>query len=148
MQDRDEVLKAVKRYQQLYLKLAGPVRDVWSISQTEFDVIAFLSNHPGCNTAKDVCEMRMLKKSNVSVAIDNLTRRGLVACSVDRQDRRVNRLQFLPEAEPLRKEIRRVQNEFGRILFDGIPRDEIESYLDVLRKTSEHAESAMKEKEE
>ena len=89
--------------------------------------------------------MRMLTKSNVSVAVENLSKRGFLTCSADGQDRRIVRLRFTPEAEPLQKDVRLVQKEFSCAVLDGIPQDEIETFLDTLSKIKQNAENKMKE---
>ena len=145
MNGRDDLLKALKHYQRLYLKLSEGVRNKYHISQTEFDVVAFLNNHPDSNTAKDICDIRMLTKSNVSVAVDNLSKSGFLACAVDGQDRRVTRLRFLPKADSLREEVRLVQSEFSRVLIDGISQAEVDQFLDTLSKISRNAAEKMGE---
>lgn len=143
MYARDHLLKAMKYYQKLYLKLSERVRDTYEITHIEFDIVAFLSNNPQYNTAKDICEMKMLIKSSVSAAIEDLSTRGFISCAVDQNDRRIVRLNFLPKADALRNDIHLVQKEFSRVLFDGIPQDEIESFFSTLSKINENAINKM-----
>jgi DNA-binding MarR family transcriptional regulator len=135
----------LKHSQKLYLKLSEEVREKYSISQSEFDIVAFLNNHPQFNTAKNICEVRLLPKSCVSVALDRLTKMGYIACSADEQDRRVVRLRFLEKAEPLRKAIKLVQVKFGCAVFENISQEEAGEFFNTLSKINENVVDAMEE---
>ena len=50
----------------LYHKLQSPVLTRYRMTQIELDVLLFLANHPGLDTAKDIVEIRRLNKSHVS----------------------------------------------------------------------------------
>lgn len=52
----------------LYHKLQSPVLTRYRMTQIELDVLLFLANHPGLDTAKDIVEIRRLTKSHVSAA--------------------------------------------------------------------------------
>ena len=145
MYARDDMLKAIKHYQKLYSRFSERVRNHYSVSQTEFDVVAFLNNHPQNNTAKEICEIRMLTKSNVSVAVENLSRMGFLVCKTDEQDRRIVRLDFLPKADDLRKEIELVQEEFTNALFQGISQEEAHQLFLTLSRINQNAVNKMEE---
>ena len=141
----DDFLRVLKYSQKLYLKLSEDIRSKYSITQIEFDVIAFLNNHPQFNTAKDICDMRMLAKSGVSVAVDRLTNMGFLDCAADKEDRRVVRLNFRPEADGVRNEIKLVQISFGCAVFNGIPQDESDNFFKTLSAINRNIENAMEE---
>ena len=54
----------------LYHKLQSPVLARYQMTQIELDVLLFLANHPGLDTAKDIVEIRRLTKSHVSAAVE------------------------------------------------------------------------------
>ena len=54
------------------------------LTMREMDVILFLTNNPGHDTARDVTELRGLSKSQVSAAVDLLAERGLLDRLPDR----------------------------------------------------------------
>ncbi len=75
------------------------------LSMREIDVLLFLANHPGQDTARDAVELRGLSKSQVSQAVEVLTRGGFLERRPDSRDRRVVHLEKLMErAESLTKE--------------------------------------------
>ena len=145
MYTRDDLLKAMKQYQKLYLKLSDPVRKAYSISQIEFDVIAFLMNHPQDNTAKNICKILKLTKSNVSVAIENLSKMNFISCKIDDQDKRIIRLQLMPKADSLQHKIKYIQNEFNQVLFNGISQEEIYNLFNTLSKINQNVVNKMEE---
>ena len=49
------------------------------LSQTEMDVLLFLHNNPGYDTARDICTYRQLKPALVSLYIENLVQLGFLA---------------------------------------------------------------------
>ena len=44
--------------------------------QTAFDILMFLANNPGYNTARDIVKLRGLKANLVSVNVDRLVQEG------------------------------------------------------------------------
>ena len=63
-----ELLVGIRRIIRLYEDTVRPVCDTYQITQIETDILAFLHNNPGKDTAKDIVELRMLQKGNVSQA--------------------------------------------------------------------------------
>ena len=74
------------------------------LSMREIDVLLFLANHPGQDTARDAVELRGLSKSQVSQAVEVLTGRGLLARRADGEDRRVVHLEITEQGAPLARE--------------------------------------------
>ena len=53
-----------------YAALCKPLCQKLHLTQTAFDILMFLANNPGYQTASDVVEMRKLKANLVSVNVD------------------------------------------------------------------------------
>ena len=68
----------------LYHKLQSPVLARYQMTQIELDVLLFLANHPGLDTAKDIVEIRRLTKSHVSAAVEGLSRKAICCVSAVR----------------------------------------------------------------
>ena len=80
----------------LYEKMFGKIRLQYGMTQLEIDILAFLKNNPGLDTASDIVNYRMLPKANVSQAVEFLIQKGFVGRRTDEQDRRKIHLpQFL-----------------------------------------------------
>ena len=59
-----------------YAALCKPLCQKLHLTQTAFDILMFLANNPGYQTASDVVEMRKLKANLVSVNVDRLVQEG------------------------------------------------------------------------
>ena len=49
------------------------------VAQTAMDILLFLHNNPGYDTARDICTYRQLKPALVSLYIENLVQLGFLA---------------------------------------------------------------------
>jgi MarR family transcriptional regulator for hemolysin len=56
----------------LYARLFTPLLEEWGLTQTEADILLFLANNPGYDTARDMAEKRHLAKSHISAGIEAL----------------------------------------------------------------------------
>ena len=81
----------------LYHKLQSPVLERYQITQIELDVLLFLANHPGLDTAKDIVEIRRLTKSHVSVAVEGLSKKGYLLRVHRPDNRKLIHLSLLPD---------------------------------------------------
>ena len=71
-----------------YAALCKPLCQKLHLPQTAFDILMFLANNPGYQTASDVVEVRKLKANLVSVNIDRLVQEGCLVREADPGDRR------------------------------------------------------------
>ena len=62
-----------------------------AISQSEIEVLHFISRHPGCGVS-DIARLRFLRASNVSATVRRLINSGLVHREANDQDRRAQDL--------------------------------------------------------
>lgn len=62
------------------------------VAQTAMDILLFLHNNPGYDTARDICTYRQLKPALVSLYIENLVQLGFLAREGVPEDRRKCRL--------------------------------------------------------
>lgn len=121
-----ELLKSIKGVSVLYAKSFARSRNKYGLTQNEADVLLFLNIYPEHDCAKKICELRNLPKSNVSVAIDRLVRKGFLSYRADESDRRIVRLRLEQKADEAVKAIAEEYREFVRAVFDGFTADELE----------------------
>ena len=62
--------------------LCKPLCQKLHLPQTAFDILMFLANNPGYQTASDVVEVRKLKANLVSVNVDRLVQEGYLVREV------------------------------------------------------------------
>lgn len=107
-----------------YNKHLGEVSDSYGLNRMEINVLLFLYNNPGYDTASDIVELRSFSKSNVSKAVDALTGRGYLEGITDKEDRRIIHLRICPPALEAVKAARERQEDFLHFIYRGITKEE------------------------
>ena len=119
MPQNTELLLGIRRMIRLYETMIRQVCAQYGLTQIETDIIAFLHNNPGKDTARDIVELRMLQKGNVSQAVETLIQKGFLTRTPDTRDRRLIHLSLTPEAEPVTAAISGARGQFQERLFEG-----------------------------
>lgn len=122
----------------LYEKMFEKTRIQYGMTQLEVDILAFLKNNPGMDTASDIVNYRMLPKANVSQAVELLIQKGFVGRKTDEQDRRKIHLELLPDAEKAVAQILDAQTHFFDLLFEGMTEEERQQYLRLTLQIAEN----------
>ena len=88
------------------------------------DILLFLANNPGLDTARDTCTYRGLKPGIVSFHVEKLVQEGYLLRQPAPEDRRKCRLVCTRRAEPVVQRGRQVQESFFRRMTAGLdPQD-------------------------
>lgn len=146
MDARLAVLQGIRSISQLYDSLRREVCRKHGLTAAEADILSFLSHNPQFNTAGDICRLRRMQKGNVSRAVDDLCRRGLLCSRPDPVDGRRSYLYMTEQADPVLPDIWGLNERFFRALTDGFTREELELYHDMSRRLSENAARALERK--
>lgn len=96
----------------------------WQLTSMEADVLLFLANNPGCDTASDMVALCQLTKSHVSKAVDHLTEMGYITQQRDQQNRRKVHLLLTEAAEPVVKAGQAAQKRFVDVLTRGLSQED------------------------
>lgn len=142
-----EILVVMRRFRKLYEAVSRSVCEAHGISQTELDILGFLSNHPTKDTARDVTEWRMLPKANVSQAVDTLMEKGLLSRRQDGDDRRRIHLCLTDKAKRLIPDIRASRKEMISIITDGFDESECIQYLALQKRIDQNIADYLEGKE-
>ena len=137
-------LNGIRNMSRLYDKFSLPICEREGISKVEMDVLAFLANHPERNTAKDITEMRMLPKANVSQAVEALIQKGFLSRTPDKSDRRKIRLFVTESAEQTVNAVHEMQHGFYESIFEGFSAEECSDFTDAVNKITANASKALK----
>ena len=129
-----ELLQRFQALKRLYHRYFKPVSQRWGLTQHELDVLLFLANNPGRDTARDMVELRGLTKSHVALSVDNLTARGLLVQQADPADRRRTHLYLCPAADPIVEMAQQAQQAFSQNLFQGLSPQELAQLDSLLSK--------------
>ena len=106
-----------------YAALCKPLCQKLHLTQTAFDILMFLANNPGYQTASDVVEMRKLKANLVSVNVDRLVQEG---------DRRRTLLRCTEKAQPIIVRGRALQEEFGQKLLENTTEAQRKAFCETM----------------
>ena len=140
-----ELLRSIRRIIKLFETSEQAVCRTYSLSLTEVDVLAFLANNPGLDTATDIVELRMIPKANVSQAVDALIRKELLIRQQDMKDRRRIHLTVTPKAAPIIAELHQVRHTFAAQLLSGFSPQEITVFSSMNERIAANAAAALKE---
>lgn len=138
-----EVLSYYESAGWLYHQLLLPAREAAGLTQAELDILLFLANNPDCDTASHIVSLRRLAKSNVSVGIRSLERKGFLQRRTDETDRRVEHLTLTTAAAPTVELGCQGQEEFGRILVQDFSSQDREALRRLMGRIQRNLESAL-----
>lgn len=134
MPNFEEILPLADRMKKLYTKTCRTVCKRYGFSQTEFDILGFLGDKNGLDTAIEIAKNRPIKKANISTSVERLTKEGYLKRRTDSKDRRLIHLELTEKAaEPL-AEIKESQEKFFSLFFSGISKEEIKTYKNITKK--------------
>ena len=118
-----------RRFADAYAAAMRPLTQETGLPQGAVDILLFLANNPGLDTAKDVCACRGLKPGIVSLNVENLTAGGYITRQSVPNDRRKCRLVCTPRAEPVIRRGRALQEAFFSRMTEGVPREDLKICL-------------------
>lgn len=95
-----DIYTAVRRFETAYASAMRPLAEQLSMAQPAVDILLFLANNPGRDTARDICTYRKLKPAIVSFHVDKLAREGYLLRQAVPGDRRKCRLVPTEKAAP------------------------------------------------
>lgn len=114
----------LRRIFKLYEVMTGELCVKYGFTRTETDVLSFLANNPGLDTARDIVEYRYIPKANVSQAVEQLIRKGMLTRRQDTRDRRHIHLALTEKAADPAAELGRVRARYEEILYRNFTQEE------------------------
>ena len=98
-----------RRFEEAYTAVMRPLTEELNMARPAVDILLFLANNPGLDTASDIVELRMIPKANVSQAVDTLMRRALLSRQQDMKDRRRIHLTLTDAAQSITAQLRQAR---------------------------------------
>lgn len=117
------------------------------LTRMELDLLLFMANNPGYDTAAEIVQLRALTKSHVSRAVDRLTALGLIEQRRDERNRRRVHLLLTPQAMPVVTEGKAIQQRFTDILTAGLSAEDQRTLERIMQTVSRNAMNALAEEE-
>ena len=137
--------------EEAYAVVLRPLCAELSLPQNALDILLFLANNPGYDTARDICFYRHMKPGIVSFHIDRLVSEGYLVRRSDEKDRRVTHLVPTDAAAPVVARGRELQVALGARLTEGLSAEDCALFWRCIATIDENAkcicrEAAQKEK--
>lgn len=131
----------------LYSKKLEPLCEKYGLTRMEVDILLFLTNNPGSDTAKEIVEQRRFTKSHVSAALKSLEQKGYIEREFHEGNRKTVYLTVLEEAKEIIQDGQQMQIEFGKIIFETFEMEDMERMEQNFRRILTSAQDALKEEE-
>ena len=142
MQQTTALLVNLRRIIRLYDNMLRPVCDHYGLAPIEATIISFLFNNPEKDTAADIVDLRMLSKSNVSLAVESLIQKSLLQRRQDKEDRRRIHLSLTSQAAPITREIESTRERFRKLIYKGFTEEEKQLFILFNDRIAENTKSA------
>ena len=111
---------AARRFQAAYAVVMAPLSRELDMAPSALDILLYLANNPGRDTARDICAYRHLKPGIVSLHVERLVAEGYLTRSPVPGDRRKCRLLCTEKAWPVIRRGRQYQADFTARLTEGL----------------------------
>ena len=115
----------------LYESFCIPLCKKYQLNQSDLDMMLFLANNPSYNTARDVCEIRGMKKGIVSVTTERLVKQGYLIRENDSADRRIQRLYLTKHCQEIVTEGKQMQRHFLEAITSELTEEEMLLYQKI-----------------
>ena len=129
-------------FKKIYDQSLEPVCKKYQLTRMELDILLFLANNPGYDTAKDIIERRRLTKSHVSMSLKDLERRDLGLKEYFPGNQKTAHLKMSSASIQMVAEGQQAQKKFFQTVFrDFNPEDvsRMEDYFERMRKNMQNA---------
>lgn len=119
------LLQFAKRFGKYCDHRFAPLSQAHGLSMREINVLLFLANNPGYDTARDITEYRGISKSQVSQAVDFLVELEYLTRTPDVEDRRLLHLSMTGEGRKVAAQAQAIQAQCGQDLLSGMTEGQV-----------------------
>ena len=113
---------------------------------TAISILLFIANNPEYATARDICEMRGLKRPNVSAHVERLVQEGYIERRAVPGDRRKDALVCTEKATKIIELGRARQIQFAQAVLDGISEEDRDVMEHCFMQMNNNIDRIIKEK--
>ncbi len=121
-------------FKELYHLVYSEYGEMYHLTETEMEILLFLRDDSAYNTARDICMMRGIAKSNVSNGIRMLERKGYVSIRIDEENRKIHRLSLTEKSRPIAAELWQIYEDCQMRILDGITKEEVKAVYGFFEK--------------
>ena len=113
-------------------KFCENISTQYGLTNLELNILFFLKSNCEFDTAKDMAEKMHLSKSNISDAVDSLTKKGYLMGVQDKTDRRYIHLKLQKNADKILENAFKIHEEFINSIVKDIPQEKLNIAREVL----------------
>ena len=130
----------------LYEELMKPISKSYELTPMEMNIISFLHNNPGLDTASDIAAFRNFPKSNVSQGVWALQREGYLRCVPYDEDKRKMHLYLTRKCLPVISDIDECVKRMSLIMFSDFTEEERNLYGTFQHRVVKNAKEYLEKK--
>lgn len=127
-----------------YEAITKTVCKKYDLTQMEYSILMFLYNNPKYATAADIVKIRKSTKSHVSVSLKHLEEKGLITRIQSTENKKHVEIILREGASPIIEEGLQAQKVFGKVVFKGFSKEEIEMCNEMFLRICNNAEEELK----
>ena len=132
-------------FKKIYDQSLEPVCKKYQLTRMELDILLFLANNPGYDTAKDIIERRRLTKSHVSMSLKDLERRDLVQKEYYPGNQKTAHLKLSSASIQMVAEGQQAQKKFFQTVFREFNPEDVSRMEDYFERMRKNMQNALKE---
>ena len=129
----------------VYDRTIEPLCGFYHITRMELDILLFLANNPGYDTAKDIIEQKRFTKSHVSSSLKLLEEKGYLERSFRGDNHKTVHLTLQPASQQIVDAGQEAQRKVFNKIFGGLTADEIQVLEKITEKIRANIQKALKE---
>lgn len=141
---QSEFLFNISLIKHLYDQHMETVVQAYDIKRKELDILLFLANNPGYDTASDIIHRRGIAKSHVSTSVQHLIEKGLIYTDKLEGDKKKIHLHLCPDADAIIQEGREAQKRFYYVLIKDFTKEEVMTLQKLFKKIEHNMQNAGK----
>ena len=138
------VFGGTKKFMDAYGRAMFPLCEETGLPMPAIDMLLFLANNPGYDTAKDICKLRGFKPAIVSFHVDKMVEEGYLERKTDEHDRRKFCLAYTDKATDIIERGREIQLLFAKKMLDGISDEDAKTMKRCFDMFSKNLEDILK----
>jgi len=143
MHTNTEILQGIHTIATLFQQTDKTIGNLHHLGKTEIEIIAFLSNNPEKDTARDITELRMLQKANVSASVETLSNLRYITTRQDEEDKRLYHLFLSDSAKAIAKEVPEARIQVWKKLLAGFSNEDTDLLFSLVRRIFANAQDTL-----
>lgn len=97
----------------------------YKLTTSSLSLLLFLAHFPDLNTSKQICKFGGLKRGNVSVLVEILTKRGFIKQETDEKDRRIKYLFLTDKSTKIIEKVDVIHEKYKKVIKSNISEEDL-----------------------